>query len=58
MYTLILTLFVYGTQAPTISQVDGFRSEAICRDAGDKWAFEMVKVFGASTKMSAVCVPK
>jgi hypothetical protein len=58
MYTLILTLFVYGTQAPTISHVEGFKSDVACRDAGDKWAFEMVKTFGASTKMSAVCVLK
>lgn len=58
LYTLILTLLVSGAQSPTISQIDGFKSEASCHAAGVKWSFDMVKVFGVAPKMSSVCVAK
>jgi hypothetical protein len=57
MYTLILTLLVVGAPSPMIATTE-FKSEATCKDAGTKWALEMVKTYGAGTKMSSVCVPK
>lgn len=56
MYTLILTLWIFNSQAPVITVVDGFKSEQLCKGAATKWSDDTAKVMGA--KVSAVCVPK